>query len=91
MSDTASTLDSLPLGDGRLLREDLFIAREWCAGSDGGRMDVINPATGEVLAIVADATREDVRRAIDAAQRAFRDWARRTADERAARCAAGST
>jgi succinate-semialdehyde dehydrogenase / glutarate-semialdehyde dehydrogenase len=84
MSDTASKLDSLPLGDHRLLREDLFIAREWCAGSGGGRTDVINPATREVLASVADATRKDVRRAIDAAQTAFRDWSRRTAYERAA-------
>src|SRR5689334_16268030 len=82
MSDTASALE-LPLGDQRLLREDLFIAREWCAGADGGRTDVTNPATGELLASVADATREDVRREIDAADSAFRDWSRRTAYERA--------
>jgi succinate-semialdehyde dehydrogenase/glutarate-semialdehyde dehydrogenase len=41
------------------------------------------PADGERLASVADATPEDVRRAIAAAAGAFRDWSRRTAYERA--------
>lgn len=74
------TLGSLRLSDQRLLQADLFIASEWCAG----RTDVLNPASGELLASVADATRQDVRHAITAAERAFREWSRGTAYERAA-------
>lgn len=79
-----STLEFLPLTDRRLWREDLFIDGAWCPGSGGNRTEVINPASGEFLASVADAIAEDVRRAIDAADRAFHDWSRRTAYERAA-------
>src|SRR3954463_6790617 len=41
-----------------------------------GTFDNINPATEEVLGQVADASREDMHRAIDAARRAFdeTDW-----------------
>ncbi len=78
------TLEAVPVKDRRLWREDLFIDGTWCPGSEGNRTDVTNPASGEILAGVADATVEDVRRAIDAADRAFRDWSRRTAYERAA-------
>lgn len=45
--------------------------------ADGGRVyDNVNPATGEVLGVAADATEADVRRAIAAARRAFdeTDW-----------------
>jgi acyl-CoA reductase-like NAD-dependent aldehyde dehydrogenase len=38
---------------------------------EAGAFDVVNPATEEVVGAVADASRADVRRAIDAARRAF--------------------
>jgi succinate-semialdehyde dehydrogenase / glutarate-semialdehyde dehydrogenase len=77
------TLDLPQLNDRNLLREDLFIDGSWSEGSDGARTEVCDPATGSVIAAVADATREDVRRAIEAAARAFADWSGRTAKERA--------
>src|SRR5215218_10385835 len=72
------------LGDPQLLRDDLFVAGEWVAASDDARFDVTDPATGELVASVASATREDTRRAIDAAATALPRWASATAKERAA-------
>jgi betaine-aldehyde dehydrogenase len=48
--------------------------------------EVIDPATGEPIAVVADATAEDADRAVAAARAAFRrgDWSRATPGERAA-------
>ena len=49
---------------------DLFIDGELVAGGDG-RYPTVNPATEEVLGTAADATTEDMSRALDAARRAF--------------------
>lgn len=61
----------------------LFIAGEWRDSSSGKTFEVLNPATGEVLARVADATPEDGMAALDAAAAAQADWARTPARERA--------
>jgi succinate-semialdehyde dehydrogenase/glutarate-semialdehyde dehydrogenase len=74
---------NLPLKDRTLLKEDLFIDGSWVASSSGERSAVINPATGEVIANVAMATREDVIRAIENSESGFRLWAKKTAVERA--------
>jgi succinate-semialdehyde dehydrogenase/glutarate-semialdehyde dehydrogenase len=52
----------------------MIVAGEWRDASDGGTREIRNPATGEVVDQVAEATREDIDRAIDAAQSAFRKW-----------------
>ncbi len=52
----------------------LIIAGESRDASDGGTTEIRNPATGEVVDRVAAATSEDVDRAIDAAQTAFKKW-----------------
>ncbi|HEY3185744.1 MAG TPA: NAD-dependent succinate-semialdehyde dehydrogenase [Gaiellaceae bacterium] len=70
------------LGDPDLLRDDLLVDGEWVAASDGARFDVTDPATGELVASVASATRDDTRRAIAAAARAFPAWAALTAKQR---------
>jgi succinate-semialdehyde dehydrogenase/glutarate-semialdehyde dehydrogenase len=44
---------------------------------------VHNPATGELVSTVPDATAVEARRAIEAAHRAFAGWRARSADERA--------
>ncbi|WP_010584296.1 aldehyde dehydrogenase family protein [Schlesneria paludicola] len=49
----------------------LFIDGKWVDGSAGRTWDVMNPATGKVLAAVAIAEAEDVDRAVLAARRAF--------------------
>jgi succinate-semialdehyde dehydrogenase/glutarate-semialdehyde dehydrogenase len=52
----------------------LIIAGEQRDASGGGVTEIRNPATGEVVDRVAAATREDVERAIDAAESAFKKW-----------------
>lgn len=60
----------------------MYVAGEWTTG--GSRMEATSPATGEIIGTVPEGTREDVRRAIEAANKAWRDWAARSAFERAA-------
>ena len=52
----------------------LFIDGEFCESSDKARFKTYSPATGEVLAEVAEATREDVDRAVSCAWKAFASW-----------------
>ena len=52
----------------------MFINGEWVNSSDGGTRDVINPATGGVLASVQEGTAEDANRAVAAAKKAFETW-----------------
>jgi len=49
----------------------LFIGGEWVAPVQGGTDEDINPATGETIAKVAVASKEDVDRAVSAAQKAY--------------------
>ncbi len=54
---------------------DLFIDGEWRAGGGGERFRVTDPATGSTLAEFAVATIDDCIDAVDAAERAFPEWA----------------
>jgi succinate-semialdehyde dehydrogenase/glutarate-semialdehyde dehydrogenase len=54
---------------------DLFIGGTWRAASDGGRFDVLDPATGDVIAQVADGSVEDGLAAVNAAAEAGPGWA----------------
>jgi succinate-semialdehyde dehydrogenase/glutarate-semialdehyde dehydrogenase len=72
------------LNDSDLLRFDLFVDGAWSPASDDERFDVTDPATGEQIGAVASATRDDTRRAIDAAAAALPAWAARPARERSA-------
>lgn len=51
----------------------LFIDGEWCAGSNGQTMSSIDPSTGANWSTFDCASPEDVDRAVEAANRAFRD------------------
>jgi succinate-semialdehyde dehydrogenase / glutarate-semialdehyde dehydrogenase len=53
----------------------LFIDGEWRDASDGGTIDVEDPATGKTLTTVASATVEDGAAALDAAVAAQAEWA----------------
>ena len=53
---------------------ELFIAGEWTP-SAGGTLEVLNPATEDVIAEVADATVDDAQRALRAAAAAQTSWA----------------
>ncbi len=61
---------------------DLWIGGKWRKSSDGGRFDVIDPATENKVASVASATIEDAKAALDAASAAFPGWAGKKPRER---------
>ncbi len=82
MLDDTTDLKSL-LKDPSLLEPRAYIDGQWVDGDDGS-FDVINPARGDVLAKVADLSRAQIARAIDAAYTAQKDWAKWTGKERAA-------
>ena len=54
---------------------DLFLGGKWVPASSGGRFDVYDPSTGDVIAAVADGTVEDAIAAVDAADAAAAGWA----------------
>jgi succinate-semialdehyde dehydrogenase/glutarate-semialdehyde dehydrogenase len=60
----------------------LFIGGEWRDASGGDTLAVEDPATGEALCEVADATPEDARAALDAAVNAQAEWAATPPNER---------
>ncbi|HEX2071731.1 MAG TPA: NAD-dependent succinate-semialdehyde dehydrogenase [Thermoleophilaceae bacterium] len=60
----------------------LYVGGEWRAAGGGATLEVEDPATGEVLCEVADATPEDARAALDAACAAQGEWAAHPPRER---------
>ena len=63
--------------------EKLFIGGQWQEPRQGGRLEVINPATEEPFATVAAATSLDVEAAVEAAVSAQTSWGRSRGSERA--------
>ena len=59
-----------------------FVGGEWVDAVDGETMDVLNPATGEVIAAVPSGSQADVDRAVDAAKKAMPEWLETTPGER---------
>jgi succinate-semialdehyde dehydrogenase / glutarate-semialdehyde dehydrogenase len=56
------------------VRPQLYIGGEWRDGAEGGTIAVEDPATGETLVEVADATVDDAKAALGAAHEAFQTW-----------------
>ena len=61
----------------------LYIDGKWVDASDGGTLDVYSPANGEQLSTIADATKDDVGRGVDAAWKAFETGSKTSKAERA--------
>jgi 1-pyrroline dehydrogenase len=59
-----------------------FIGGQWAAARSGATDEVLNPATGEVLDVVASSDATDADAAVDAAAEAFESWSRTTPRER---------
>jgi len=64
---------------------DLFIGGEWIPAQSDGMLDVVSPATGEVIARVPEPTDADADAAVAAARKAFDEgpWPRMSPAERA--------
>jgi 1-pyrroline dehydrogenase len=58
-----------------------YIGGEWVE-SDGGTMEVLNPATGEVIAEVQRSTEADVDQAVEAAMKVLPEWLEKTPKDR---------
>jgi succinate-semialdehyde dehydrogenase/glutarate-semialdehyde dehydrogenase len=67
-----------------LKRVQMLIGGMWMEGFSGERALIHNPATGEPVAEVPIGGREEARMALEAAQRAFPEWASTSAETRAA-------
>src|SRR4029079_3656733 len=64
-------------------QKKLLINNEWRDASGGKTMEVVNPATEEVCATVASATKDDVETAVQAARAALNGpWGKMSARER---------
>jgi succinate-semialdehyde dehydrogenase / glutarate-semialdehyde dehydrogenase len=61
----------------------MFIDGKWCDSDSGRTLKVTNPATEEVIAEIAFGGRAEVKRALEAAQRAMQSWMKLTAYDRA--------
>ncbi|WP_081805523.1 NAD-dependent succinate-semialdehyde dehydrogenase [Actibacterium mucosum] len=72
------------LSDPSLLQTRAYLAGDWVEADSGATFPVINPATGDIIAQVADLGRAETARALQAAETAQRDWAALTAKDRAA-------
>jgi betaine-aldehyde dehydrogenase/aminobutyraldehyde dehydrogenase len=59
-----------------------FVGGDWVDASNGETMEVLNPATGDVIAEVPRSTADDVERAVDAAERAWVEWQEKTPKDR---------
>ncbi|WP_127134983.1 aldehyde dehydrogenase family protein [Veillonella caviae] len=64
-------------------RYGLLINNEWVPVSDNAEFLVYNPANGEQLSICAEATYDDVDRAVQVANEAFKSWRHTSQIERA--------
>jgi len=62
----------------------MVVGGAWAESESGGRTEATSPGTGASLGTVPEGTRTDAARAIAAANRAWREWAAKTAFERAA-------
>ncbi|KAA0997746.1 NAD-dependent succinate-semialdehyde dehydrogenase [Paraburkholderia panacisoli] len=74
---------SLALTRTDLIRRQNFVDGQWTGAFDGACFTVSNPATGKIIAEVADSGSVDARAATDAAARAFPAWRDRLPRERA--------
>src|SRR5215471_15216180 len=80
---TTKTAAGVTLQDPKLFRQAGYIDGAWIERGAQGAIDVDNPATGETIGSVPRLGRAETRTAIDAAARAFPEWRRKTAKERA--------
>jgi succinate-semialdehyde dehydrogenase/glutarate-semialdehyde dehydrogenase len=80
----SSTITGVTLSDVKLFRQSCYVDGAWVNARGGATINVDNPATGEIVGTVPKFGVAETRDAIEAANRAFPEWRRKTAKERAA-------
>jgi succinate-semialdehyde dehydrogenase / glutarate-semialdehyde dehydrogenase len=81
---TQTVTNGVVLKDPLLFREACYIDGAWIASPNGATTNVDNPATGEILGTVPKLGVTEARAAIEAANKAFPAWSKKTGKERAA-------
>ena len=77
--------DLSDLNDKELFKQSALIGANWCDADNKSTIEVINPATGDVLGSVPDCTELDTLKAIEIAEKAFSKWRKVPSGERAHR------
>ena len=73
----------MQLKDPSLFKQLAYVDGQWIGADSGATFDVTDPATGEVIARVADLGAAETTRAVAAAEVAQKAWAAKTGKERA--------
>ncbi len=73
----------MKISDEGLLRSQAYVNGQWSDADSGETFDVLDPATGNVVASVAKCGTAETRRAIEAAERAQIEWRKTVVKERA--------
>ena len=81
---TSATVTGVQLADSKLFRQSCYVDGQWVNARGGATISVDNPATGEIVGTVPKFGAAETRDAIEAANRAFPEWRKKTAKERAA-------
>ena len=74
----------MKLKDPDLFRQQCYVDGAWSDADSGDTIPVTNPATGKAIGTVPKMGEAETRRAIEAANRAWPAWRRKTAKERGA-------
>jgi len=74
----------IQLKDAGLLKSAALINGSWVTAESGRSIEVINPATGELVGTVPSLDERDAEQAVVTAQQAWHTWRARTAESRAA-------
>jgi succinate-semialdehyde dehydrogenase/glutarate-semialdehyde dehydrogenase len=77
-------MTTIELNDPSLLQRQCYVAGEWQDADTKATFDVSDPATGTLIGSVPKMGEAETRRAIDAANRAWPAWRKKTGKERAA-------
>src|SRR5437867_8275061 len=86
MQETATkpATAAVELKDARLFREACYVDGQWVQAKSGQSLNVDNPATGGIIGRVPKLGAAETKQAIEAANRPFPAWSKKTAKERAA-------
>ena len=76
-------MSTLNLKDTSLLKSQCLINGQWVDATAGGKIEVRNPATEDLICTIPDIGEAQTQQAIDGAETAMVEWKARTAEDRA--------
>ena len=82
LTPTMPTLETIDMPETHTVVKKMYLNGQWISSATGKTFEVYNPATGKLVANVADGGRVETKQAIDAAHLAFKDWAATSAKQR---------